>query len=201
MSSCSIEKAGHKPQPSQPAGVTGMSTGQLAGETCRSTGQLAGDTSMNSHHHMDNSENINSIQDDNKVLYKLPKSLVEGGIKIQKLLKSSKLLCNMAPSPSSKSRTATRSCSPTGAPSRPPSGTQTSRPNGTSTGAPSDQQSLPSQTPVINDIENDELSEIEIKILKSKLIVDNNLEGLLGLENKIEPSIEDTINSRLEKLI
>ena len=114
-------------------------------------------------------------------------------------MKSSKLLCNTAPSLSSKSRTATRSCSPAGAPSRPPSGTQTSRPTGTSTGAPSDQQSIPSQAPVINDIENDELSEIEIKILKSKLIVDNNLEGLLDLENKIEPSIEDTINSRLEK--
>ena len=107
MSSFSVEKAGHKPKPSQPAGVTGMSTGQLAGET--STGQLAGDTSMNSHHHMEYSENINSIQDENKVLYRLPKSLVEGGIKIQELLKSSKLLCTMATGPSSKSRTATRS--------------------------------------------------------------------------------------------
>ena len=67
LSSFSVEKAGHIPQPSKRAGETSMSTGQLAGET--STGELAGDTSMNSHHHMEYSENIDSIQDDNQVLW------------------------------------------------------------------------------------------------------------------------------------
>ena len=125
------------------------------------------------------------------------KSLVEDGAKIQELFKSSKLRCNSEQRPSSKPRTATRSCSPTGAPSRSTTGTQNIRTRGTSTGTPSVQESLPLQSPEINKIQNNELSELEIKILKSKLVDDHNLEGLLNLENRIEPSIDDTINSRL----
>ena len=43
------------------------------------------------------------------------------------------------------------------------------------------------------------MSEFEIKILKTKIIADNNLDGLLSLENRIEPGIDETINTRLEK--
>ena len=107
LGSRSKKKAGHKQHPSQPAGVTGTCSGQLVVETSRSSGQMARDTSINIHHHMDNSEIINSNLDENKLLYKLPKSLVEDDAKMQELLKSSKVRCNSEQKPSSKPQPST----------------------------------------------------------------------------------------------
>ena len=58
------------------------------------------------------------------------------------------------------------------------------------------QQAVPSQ---LSEINNNTLSDFEIKILKTKIIADNNLDGLLSLENRIEPGISETIDTRLER--
>ena len=69
----------------------------------------------------------------------------------------------------------------------------------TLTGTTSVHQAFPSQSPEINKHQNNAMSEFEIKILKTKIIADNNLDGLLSLENRIEPGIDETINTRLER--
>ena len=43
------------------------------------------------------------------------------------------------------------------------------------------------------------LTNSEIRILKNKITYDNNLDGLLELENRFEPGISETIESRLER--
>ena len=43
------------------------------------------------------------------------------------------------------------------------------------------------------------LTNSEIRILKSKITLDNNLDGLLALENRIEPGISETIETRLDR--
>ena len=42
---------------------------------------------------LDNSENINSIQENYNITNRLPLSLVRGGIKLRELLKSNKIIC------------------------------------------------------------------------------------------------------------
>ena len=74
-----------------------------------------------------------------------------------------------------------------------------SPPPGMSSKTTTKSQTIPSQGPATNNNDEDDLSETEIRILKSKLVKDNDLDGLLELENKIESSLENTIESRLEK--
>ena len=138
-------KAGSIPDIPRQAGSTGLGTWQLASKKVNIT---------NSPPQLEGSENKHSIINNKKKLYRLPISLVKGGVKIQELLKSTKLLCSTPP--------------------------------GLSSGSTSESQTIPSQDPAINYNDKDDLSENEIKILKSKLVQDNNLEGLLDLENKID---------------
>ena len=69
----------------------------------------------------------------------------------------------------------------------------------TSSGTTPAQQAVLSQSPEINKHQNDTISDFEIKILKTKIIADNNLDCLLSLENRIEPGIDETIDTRLER--
>ena len=68
-----------------------------------------------------------------------------------------------------------------------------------SQGPPPTSLAATTQIPEINTNNNDDLSVTEIKILKNKLIKDNNLDTLMALENKNESTLEHTIEARLEK--
>ena len=67
-----------------------------------------------------------------------------------------------------------------------------------------DPQMVPSRQSEIDDNKSSgkwtsALTNSEIRILKNKITYDNNLDGLLELENRFEPGISETIESRLER--
>ena len=94
---------------------------------------------------------------------------------------------------------------------KPPSGPRRSPPESQTVGLQETlygptpaQQAVPSQLSEINSNtlsvnQSNTLSDLEIKILKTKISSDNNLDGLLSLENRIEPGISETIDTRLER--
>ena len=110
---------------------------------------------------------------------RLPLSLVKEGIKLRELLQSNRMNC----------------IPPPGGSSEPSTESQTIH----SQGQPPACHAATTQLSEKYTNEDDSLSVTEIKILKAKLVKDNNLDELLELENKNESSLENTIETRLEK--
>ena len=68
-----------------------------------------------------------------------------------------------------------------------------------SQGQPLDYPAAITQIPATDTNDDDSLSLTEIKILKAKLVKDNDLDELMEFENKNESSLENTIETRLDK--
>ena len=133
-----------------------------------------------------------------KLSKNLPKSRLENEVLEQELLQTSKVRYGVEQKPHCKAQPSPRVCPPTSGGMSPP-GTQPVGSQETSSGTTPAQQAVLSQSPEINHHQNNIMSDFEIRILKTKIIADNNLDGMLSLENRIEPGIDETIDTRLER--